>query len=112
MSLAQKYRHRIDLDAPGGAQDPETGEVTSGWSLFAESVPAEVVPLSGREFLQASATQNEVSARIEIRWMPGVEPNMRVRHDGNVYSIQAVLPDPTGRRHLTLMVSRGVNDGD
>jgi SPP1 family predicted phage head-tail adaptor len=112
MSLAQKYRHRIDLDAPGGAQDPETGEVTVGWTPFAASVPAEVVPLSGREFIQSDAGQHEVTARVEIRYMPGVVPEMRMRFDGDVYQIAAVLPDPTARKHLTLMVSRGTNDGE
>jgi len=28
---------------------------------------------------------------------------MRITHDGNTYNIKAVLPDPTARRHLTLM---------
>jgi SPP1 family predicted phage head-tail adaptor len=112
MSLTQRLRHRIDIDAPGGVQDPDSGEVTTGWAPFAVDVPAEVVPLSGREFIQSEAGQHEVTARMTIRYMPGVEPTMRVRFDGDTYSISAVLPDPTGRRHITLMVSRGLGDGE
>jgi hypothetical protein len=36
---------------------------------------------------------------------------MRVLFDGATYEIVAVLPDPTGRGHLTLMLATGVNDG-
>ena len=36
---------------------------------------------------------------------------MRVTHDGKAYNIRAVLPDPTLRRHLTLMCESGVNHG-
>ena len=36
---------------------------------------------------------------------------MRVVFDSQNYQIHAVLPDPTNRKWLTLMVERGVNDG-
>lgn len=80
------------------------------WALFAGNVPAEFVPLSGREYLQAAATQSEVTARVTIRYMAGVVPTMRLVHDGTAYRIEAVLPDPTARRHITLMVSTGEAD--
>ena len=104
-------RHRITLQSLTTTQDPVTGETTPTWTDFAADVPAEVVPLSGREFLSAAATQAEVSARMTIRYQPGVLPTMRVLFDGAIYNIAAVLPDPTARRHITLMVSKGVNDG-
>ena len=116
MSLSPRLRHRIRLDSLVGGQDPETGAPLPGWAdafpdLTAKGgIPAEFVPLSGREFLQAAATQSEVTARVTIRWMPGVEPTMRLVHDGTAYRIAAVLPDPTGRKHLTLMVSTGEAD--
>ena len=66
-------------------------------------VPAEVWPLSGREYIAAQAEQAGVTTRITIRYQAGIEPAMRVLHDGKAYNIRAVLPDPTLRRHLTLM---------
>lgn len=108
---AGALRQRITLQAMTPTQDPVTGEITTAWADFAADVPAEVVPLSGREFIAAAATQAEVSARVTIRYLAGVLPSMRMLFDGQTYAIAAVLPDPTARKHLTLMVSRGVSDG-
>ena len=105
-----KLRHRITLqqNVPG-AQDPVTGEITSGgWAVFAANVPAEVVPSSVRDFIAAREGQVEVSARCVIRYMPGVLDTMRVLFDGQVYEIAGVLPDPTARRYLTLALKTGV----
>jgi head-tail adaptor len=33
---------------------------------------------------------------------------MRVNHDGTLYNIRAVLPDPTLKRHITLMCETGI----
>ena len=112
MTLAAKLRHRIDLQSRTASQDAATGETTFTWSNSVASEPAEVVPLSGREFIQSGATQAGVDTRITIRWRSGIEPTMRVVFDGNNYQITAVLPDQTNRRWLTLMCQRGVNSGE
>lgn len=103
MTLAAKLRHRITLQSQVQAQDPTTGEVTVTWADAVADEPAEVVPLSGREFIQSNATQAGVDTRMTIRWRPGIEPAMRTVFDGRNYNIHAVLPDPTNRRWLTLM---------
>lgn len=107
---AGKLRHIIALDEFTTTQDSESGAVSEAWAEFA-SVHAEIVPLSGREFVSASAIQAGVTHRITIRWRDGVLPSMRVRHGSQIYNIKAVLPDPTLRRHITLMCETGVNDG-
>ena len=112
MTLAAKLRHRIDLQSRTASQDAATGETTFTWSNSVASEPAEVVPLSGREFIQSGATQAQVDTRMTIRWRSGIEPTMRVVFDGNNYQITAVLPDQTNRRWLTLMCQRGVNSGE
>lgn len=107
-----KLRHRIAIQSRVETQDATSGAVTLTWANYATDVPAEVVPLSGREFMAASAEQAGVEARIMVRYDAGILPTMRVTFDGLSYDIRAVLPDPTARRHLALMVSRGVTDGD
>lgn len=103
-----KLRHRIAIERPATVQDPVTLELRNTWATFETDVPAEVVPLSGREFVAAQAEQAGVTTRITIRYLPGVLPEMRVRHLGVVHNIKAVLPDPTFRKHLTLMCEAGV----
>ena len=81
-------------------------------TTFAASIPASIEPLSAREFIQAAAVQSAVTARIVIRYLPGVTAAMRVRHGSLLYNIAGVLPDKiTGREYLTLPVSEGVSDG-
>lgn len=110
----QKLRHRIDIEALDVTLDSSGAQVDQWASILSSDdplLPAEIVPLSGREFVAAQAVQAGVTTRITIRWRDDVKPSMRVVHDSDVYNIRAVLPDPTLRRHLTLMCETGVNDG-
>ncbi|MRG98866.1 phage head closure protein [Xanthomonas sontii] len=104
MRRAGKYRQRIELLAVTRVRDG-FGEEVETWASWRQDVPAEVVPLSGKEFIAAGADQAVLAARIEIPYLSGVLTTMRIRHDGHEYWISAVLPDPTGRDHLTLMAS-------
>lgn len=108
--LAPKLRHRVTLSSLTQTRD-EWGGVVEGWAPLVSNLPAEIVPLSGREFVAAQAVQAGVTTRITIRYRGGVLPAMRIQHEGAIYNIKAVLPDPTLRRHLTLMCETGVNDG-
>lgn len=108
--LAPRLRHRITIQQPQNTRDAHGG-IVPGWAVFADQVPAEVVPLSGREFVAAQAVQAGVTTRITLRDLPGLTAAMRVLHDGATYNIKAVLPDPTLRRHISLMCEQGVNDG-
>ncbi len=109
MSIAHRLRHRVTIEQRTQTRD-EWGGVVESWDTVT-IVPAEVYPLSGREFVAAQATQADVTTKITIRYQAGIEPAMRVTHDGSIYNIRAVLPDPTLRRHLTLMCETGVNNG-
>ena len=105
---AGKLRHRVELQEQQIAQDPNTGEMLSTWVTIA--CPwAEIVPLSAREFIAASAEQSEVRARIVIRYRQDVNASMRIVYRGLAYNILGVLADPvSGLEYLTLPVSEGV----
>ena len=109
--LAHRLRHRVTIQSQTITQNTTTGETTVAWVAFLSDEPAEVVPLSGKEFLASGANQAQVDARMTIRWQTGVLPTMRVVFDGQNYQIRAVLPDPSNAKWLTLMVQRGVDDG-
>jgi SPP1 family predicted phage head-tail adaptor len=103
MLSAGKLRHRVDIERKHQDQDPTTGEMITAWVPFAQSIPAAVEPLSAREFIQSAAVQSEITTRITVRWLPGVQPDMRVVHGDNRYNIRGVLPDKnSGREYLTL----------
>ena len=108
---SQRLRRRVDIDRQVLTQDPMGGQ-TITWSPWATNVPAEIAPLSAREFLAANQVHGEVTARITIRWRAGLEPTMRIRHGTDIYNIAGVLPDAkSGRSHITILVTRGVNAG-
>lgn len=106
---AGSLRHRITIEAQAEVQDA-AGDVTLDWTAFASNVPAEFKPGPGREYLAGEAIRNEVTGRFMLRYMPGVLPSMRVQWDGEAWRIAAVLPDPTARKELTLMVERDGTD--
>lgn len=111
LMTAPRLRHRVDIENFTSTLNSNTGAVSDAWTTFDTDVPAEIYPLSGREFVAAQSIQAGVSTRITIRYQPGVLPRMRVKHGSDLYNIKAVLPDPTLRRHLTLMCEVGVNAG-
>ena len=103
---AGRLRHRVAIERPVSTRD-DFGGVIESWQTVA-TVWAEIHPLSGREFLAAQSTQSGVTTRITIRHLPGVTAAMRVNHDGALYNIRAVLPDPTLARHIALMCETGI----
>jgi SPP1 family predicted phage head-tail adaptor len=94
-------------------QDPATGEQQEGvWVEFSKAW-ASIEALSAKDLIAAQAGQSEISGRIVIRYQAGVLPTMRVLYRDMIYSIQGPpLPDrKSGLDYLTLVVSKGVNDG-
>ncbi len=108
---AGKLRHRVTIESLAETQDGTTGAISTAWQAVA-SVWAAIEPLSGREFLAAQETQSQIVARVVIRYRSDVTAKMRIAHGSELYNVHGVLPDKvSGREYLTLMVSRGVNDG-
>lgn len=107
---AGKLRHRITIAERVQSRD-SIGGVVETWQPLVSNLPAEIVPLSGREYVAAQATQAGVTTRITIRHRGGITSAMRIEHGADIYNIRAVLPDPTLSRHLTLMCETGGNDG-
>jgi SPP1 family predicted phage head-tail adaptor len=114
--LAPRLRHRIDIQEMSIDESATNGAIVETWATIFSSdepdlIPAEIVPLSGREFISAASVQAGVNTRITIRRRDDVTATMRVVHGGDYYNIKAVLPDPSLRHHLTLMCESGVNEG-
>jgi head-tail adaptor len=112
--LGPRLRHRGNIEQEI-EQVTEAGEPAGKlWVVLYPDVPAELVPLSGREFMAANAEQKEVTTRGTIRQLPTtIDESTRFVHtceecDGLAHNIVAVLPDPTYARHLTLMLAAGV----
>jgi len=107
-----RLRHFVEIQRRELVQDPVTGEMLGqAWVRFAK-VYSSIEPLNTREFVEAQANQSEFTARIVIRYRPGVLDTMRVLHGSTVYVIKGppLADRESGREYLTLMVAAGVSD--
>ncbi|ART52038.1 head-tail adaptor protein [Acidovorax carolinensis] len=92
---------RVTVERLQGGFD-ELGQPIESWApLF--TCWAAVEPLVGREYLAAAALVAEVTARIRMRYRPGITAADRVIHDGKVYGITSVADVHSSRRELVLM---------
>lgn len=109
-------RHRVDIERPITSQD-SAGDPVITWTPLVRDVPAQVAPVSAREFVANLNMASQVSTRIMIRFRDDVDATMRIKHYvGNgrydLYNIAGVLPDSkSGREFLILPATKGVNDG-
>lgn len=109
--LAPRLRHRVDIEEFTTVQDSD-GAVEETWVAVLSDQPAEIVPLSGREFIAAQSVQAGVTTRITLRYnAEAITEAMRIIHGSDTYNIKAVLPDSSLRRHITVMAQKGVNNG-
>lgn len=105
MKNPRVLRHIVAIQwlAAGVPQQLDNGEPNTAWVDFLPRVSASVEPLRGRELYAAQEHQADVDVRIRIRYREGIEPTMRVVHDGRVYDIRAVIDPDLRHRELELL---------
>lgn len=118
---AGRLRHVVDFEKRVDVQDDETGGVTTTWESVFTDVRAAIEPLSVREFLAASKEQSAVSARIIVRYRPGMDATQRIVHGTTccanyvgqeIYNPQGFQRDKdSGLEYVTIPCSQGANEG-
>lgn len=93
-------RYRVELQRNMAVKDDE-GFTQNIWQTE-HTVWADIVPISGREFLQSGTETAEVTFKIYIRWIENVDADMRVKCGENIYLLTAVLGNKR-KGMLTLM---------
>ena len=98
---AGQLDQRVTVERLSGGVDELDQPLPDTWApLF--TCWAAVEPLAGREYLAAAALLSEVTARIRMRYRPGITAADRVIHDGKVYGITSVADVHSSRRELQL----------
>lgn len=100
MQAAGDLNQRIRIERPVKTRN-SLGEQLVTWEEFA-TVWAAVEPLSGRELTSLRAELADVTARIRIRYRPGVLTEMRIVHGSAVYNIASAID--VGSRHHELEI--------
>ena len=101
-----KLKHRVILQRKEITED-ELKQQTETWVDFAY-VWAAIQPLSGREYFSARQENAEITARITIRHLKDIKPNMRVLFDEKVYEILSVINPDERNASLVLMCKEAV----
>lgn len=96
--------------AAGSPQQFATGEPDETWVDVAQ-VWASVEPLVGREFYEAQQVQSSVTAKLRLRWRPGVNAGMRVVHQGKIYNLAHPADVLAANRELLFYCTEGENQG-
>lgn len=108
------YRHRVRIDRPTHARSSGSGNATEDWEPFLPDVPCNIHASTGREQEGGAQINARIDTVIEMRWQPGIEPDMRIvnTYDGDrVYNIRAILPDDTQRKRIKFLCDTGLNSG-
>ncbi|ALC80445.1 phage head closure protein [Bacillus gobiensis] len=104
-----KFRHRIIFQQINpGAVDEEGFPLPDGQWADVMKAWAMAKTVSGREYHEASATQNERTTRFIIRYRNGLSEDMRVKYQDRIFEIEAILPDDEVRKTLTVVCKEAV----
>lgn len=99
-----KMRYRITFETLVSTIDT-AGFTTEEW-ITHQTVWADMVPATGKEFIAAAQTVAEVSTKIYIRYQKGLNPSMRIRYEERIFDIQSILPDE--RQGMITILSKEV----
>ena len=111
MIQAGHLRHQIVVETPTETADT-MGGITTTWATF-KTIRAAVMPLRGREYLEARQTQTAVSHRIRIRYLEDLTTKMRIKWGTRYFDIESVLNILERNHQMDLMVieTTPVKDG-
>jgi SPP1 family predicted phage head-tail adaptor len=100
---AGTLRHRVEIQQAEITRD-SFGDEQEVWTAHA-TVWAAILPLVGREYFTAQQTVNEEMFRLQMRYVPGVQPAMRLVFGERVFNIRAIQNLEERNRELVIMAT-------
>lgn len=96
-----RLRHLVTIEELHTTRDSFGAEVPE-WIQFAK-VWGEVTTLSGREFDAFKQISSEITTKVTLRYLSGVDPEMRVRFKDRILEIKAAINQEEKDTTLVLM---------
>ena len=103
-----RLNRRVTIQELSITKDQFNADIES-W-VDAATVWAHIEPLRGREYWQAKQVVGEVTGRITIRYLTGIDEKMQVVYGDKTYNILAVINPEERNRILQLLVKEVLND--
>src|SRR5690606_12283964 len=85
-----KYRHKIHFLQRVKGRD-EYGEPVDEWQIFKAGIWASKDPLLGHEYFNALTTNTKVEVKFNMRYVPDITNDMRIRHGDEIYEILSAV---------------------
>jgi SPP1 family predicted phage head-tail adaptor len=111
MIAAGKLRERVTIKHKVVTGKDAKGADLFTWEVLVDNLPAEVEPLTGREFFAADQAQSSVDLRVRVRFREDITNAMQLVWNGQPHDIDSVLRPKANRAFLELMCMSGVHDG-
>lgn len=86
---AGRLRHRITFQQATETYN-DVGEPVTTWSDF-KTVWAEVRPLKGEEYWSSQQVNAQITHRVNIRYLPGIDSTMRIKFKERYFDIEPPL---------------------
>jgi SPP1 family predicted phage head-tail adaptor len=84
-----EYRHVIEFESLENVSD-SYGAPFDRW-LHVLKTRAAIYPISGKEFYAAETVNSEVSHKVNMRYMPGITPDLRIKFGDRFFSIISII---------------------
>jgi SPP1 family predicted phage head-tail adaptor len=107
---AGQLRHLVTIEQR--ATTPDTyGEPAQTWTTLQADQPASIEPLSGRELINAQAVQSDVTHRVRMRYVAGIETKHRIVFGTRVLDIRAIRNVDERGIEWELLCTEGTSNG-
>lgn len=95
------FKHRITFKEVKLTVDELLQEIEE--EVVFGSYWADIKTVQGKEFHAAGQTALKNTVRFIMRYVPGVNNNMKIEYKGNLYEIEEILNDNMANRTLTII---------
>ena len=100
MKIGQ-LRHRITVQQLSKARN-SMGEEEPGWTNFATRW-ASIEPISGREYFTAQQVNAEITHRVRMRYLKGMENTMRFLYGTRIFQVKVIMNAEERNRELEIL---------
>jgi len=104
--LAGRLRHKVTIQRKVSTKN-EWNEPVVEWKDVT-TVWASVEPIRGREFWASRQVQSEVTHRVRIRCLPGLDPTMRIVFKDREFNIEAIRNIEERNAEMEILVTEKV----
>jgi SPP1 family predicted phage head-tail adaptor len=102
---AGKLRRKVDIEQATNTANG-LGEPVPSWAAIATNVPAEILPLNGRERIVAQQVNNQLNTRVTMRYYNGLKTGMRLKYVDKVgtryFQIQSFINTDERNREMVV----------